>query len=76
MPTGHAITGTLGRSSIGLVAWGFRKSKKIIPGVRLTIGKRGASVSAGPKGAKLSTNTRGERRGSLGFLGLFFRKRV
>jgi Protein of unknown function (DUF4236) len=58
------------------VAWGFRTSKKILPGVRLTVGKRGASISAGPKGAKLSTNTRGERRGSLGFLGLFLRKRL
>jgi Protein of unknown function (DUF4236) len=58
------------------VAWGFRKSVKLLPGVRLTLGKRGASISGGPKGAKLSVNTRGERRGSLGFLGLFWRKRV
>jgi hypothetical protein len=41
---------------------GFRKSKKLFPGVRLTVSKRGASVSAGPKGAKVSMNTRGERR--------------
>jgi len=58
------------------VAWGFRKSKKLFPGVRLTVAKRGASVSAGPKGAKVSMNTRGERRGSAGFLGLFWRKRL
>jgi Protein of unknown function (DUF4236) len=58
------------------VAWGFRKSKKLFPGVRLTIGKRGASVSAGPKGAKLSVNTRGERRGSVSFLGFFWRNHV
>lgn len=57
------------------MAWGFRKSIKLMPGVRMTVGKRGASVSGGPRGAKLSTNTRGERRGSLGFFGMFWRKR-
>jgi hypothetical protein len=54
----------------------FRKSFKIAPGVRLTVSKRGMSVSAGPKGAKLSTNTRGEKRASLGWKGLFWRKRL
>lgn len=58
------------------MSWGFRRSKKIFPGVRLTVSKRGASVSAGPKGAKASVNTRGERRGSASLLGLFWRKRV
>lgn len=58
------------------MAWGFRKSLKIMPGVRLTMSKRGPSVSGGPKGAKVSLNSRGERRGSLGFLGMFWRKRV
>jgi hypothetical protein len=58
------------------VAWGFRKSQKLFPGVRLTVSKRGASVSGGPKGAKVSVNTRGERRGSLSFMGAFWRKRV
>ena len=58
------------------MAWGFRKSIKIVPGVRLTASKRGASVSAGPRGAKVSMNTRKERRGSLGFLGMFWRKRI
>jgi hypothetical protein len=58
------------------VAWGFRKSKKLLPGVRLTVSKRGASISAGPKGAKVSANTRGQRRGSASFLGMFWRKRI
>ena len=57
------------------MAWGFRKSFKVMPGVRLTMGKRGPSVSAGPRGAKASFNSRGERRGSLGWLGMFWRKR-
>jgi Protein of unknown function (DUF4236) len=46
------------------------------PGVRLTLSKRGASVSGGPKGAKLSTNTRGEKRASAGLFGAFWRKKL
>lgn len=58
------------------MAWGYRKSRKLFPGVRLTVSKRGASVSGGPKHAKVSANTRGQRRGSLSFLGMFWRKRI
>jgi hypothetical protein len=58
------------------MAWGFRKSVKVLPGIRVTMSKRGPSVSGGPKGAKVSVNSRGERRGSLNFLGMFFRKRM
>jgi len=32
------------------MAWRFRRSIKILPGLRLNIGKKGASISAGPKG--------------------------
>ena len=39
-------------------------------------GKRGASVSGGPKGAKLSTNTRGEKRAWAGLFGAFWRKKL
>ena len=44
------------------MAWNFRKSIKIAPGVKVTLSKRGASVSAGPKGFKHSINTKGEVR--------------
>jgi hypothetical protein len=44
--------------------------------VRLNLSKRAAGVSIGPRGAKLSANTRGRRTLSLGRGGLFFRKRV
>jgi hypothetical protein len=58
------------------VAFGFRKSFKVAPGVRMTLSKRGGSVSAGPRGAKASINSRREKRASLSFLGAFWRKRV
>ena len=58
------------------MVWGFRKSVKVLPGVRITMSKRGPSVSGGPKGAKVSLNSRGKRRGSLGFLGMFWRRRI
>ena len=58
------------------MAFGFRKSIKLAPGVRLTLSKRGASVSGGPRGAKLSANSRREKRASLGWLGTFWRKRL
>lgn len=43
----------------------FRKSVRLAPGLRLTLSKRSASVSAGPRGVKASVNTRGEQRASL-----------
>lgn len=58
------------------MGFGFRKSIKLAPGVRLNLSKRGASVSGGPKGAKVSVNTRRERRLSLARLGMFWRKRL
>jgi hypothetical protein len=58
------------------MAWGFRKSVKLAPGVRLNMSKRSLGVSAGPRGAKVSANTRGQRGLFLGLLGLFFRKRL
>jgi Protein of unknown function (DUF4236) len=58
------------------MAFGFRKSFRIAPGIRMTMSKRGASVSGGPKGAKLSVNTRSEKRASLGRFGAFWRKKL
>ncbi|WP_245504462.1 DUF4236 domain-containing protein [Rhizobium ruizarguesonis] len=39
----------------------FRKSFKLAPGLRLNIGKRGASVRVGPKGAGYTVGTSGQR---------------
>jgi hypothetical protein len=41
--------------------WSFRKSKKVAPGVRLTVSKGGPSVSVGRKGARVSVGRRGAR---------------
>lgn len=56
------------------MAIGFRKSFKVLPGVRVTLSKRGASASAGPKGAKVGASTTGKRRVSLGWKGFFWRR--
>jgi hypothetical protein len=53
----------------------FRKSLKVAPGVRLTASKRGLNLSGGPRGAKLSANTRRERRISLSLKGVRWVKR-
>jgi hypothetical protein len=58
------------------VSWGYRKSRRIAPGIRLNVSKRGLGLSAGPRGAKLSANTRGQKLLSLSLLGFFFRKRL
>jgi hypothetical protein len=57
------------------MSWGFRRSRRIAPGVRLNLSKRGFGVSVGPKHAKVSANSRG-RKASLSALGFFFRKRL
>ena len=58
------------------MSWGFRKSIKLAPGVRLNVGKRSAGMSVGRRGARASANTRGRRGVSLGWRGLFWRKRI
>ena len=58
------------------MAFGFRRSFRLAPGVRVTLGKRGASVSGGPKGAKLSVNTRREKRIAVSRFGGFWRKKL
>jgi hypothetical protein len=47
----------------------FRRSVKLLPGVRLNISKRGAGLSVGPRGAKLSVNSRGQVRKTVGLPG-------
>jgi hypothetical protein len=58
------------------VSWGYRKSRRIAPGARLNLSKRGFGISAGPRGAKVSVNSRGQRTLWLSKLGFFFRRRL
>ena len=58
------------------MSWGYRRSRRIAPGVRLNVSKRGIGLSVGPRGAKVSANTRGRRGIFLSAFGFFFRKRL
>jgi hypothetical protein len=58
------------------MSWGYRRSRRLAPGVRLNVSKRGLGMSVGPRHAKLSANTRGRRSLYVSALGLFFRKRL
>jgi hypothetical protein len=59
------------------MGWMFRKSKRFGP-FRLTLGKRGLSVSGGVPGARVSLNSRGEVRESMGIpgSGLYVRNKI
>jgi hypothetical protein len=46
----------------------FRKRKKLAPGVKLNIGKRGGSLSFGRRGASLNVGRRGAQ-GTISLLG-------
>jgi len=41
------------------VGFRFRKSFKLLPGIRLTLSRRGGSASAGPRGARVSISSSG-----------------
>jgi hypothetical protein len=58
------------------MSWGYRRSRRLAPGLRLNVSKRGLGLSVGPRHAKLSANTRGRRSLYVSALGLFFRKRL
>ena len=58
------------------MSWGYRRSRRIGPGLRLNVSKRGLGLSVGPRHAKVSANTRGRRSLYLSALGFFFRKRL
>jgi hypothetical protein len=58
------------------MSWGYRRSERIVRGVRLNVGKRGVGMSFGPRHAKVSVNTSGRRSLYLSLLGFFFRKRL
>ena len=57
-----------------MMGWGFRKSKQIGPGLRLSLGKRSLGLSAGRQGARVSRNTKGRKGASLSWKGFFWRK--
>jgi len=57
------------------MSWGYRRSRRIAPGVRLNLSKRGLGLSTGPRHAKISVSPRGRRSLSLSLRGFFFRKR-
>jgi hypothetical protein len=57
------------------LALNFRKSFRLAPGVRMTLSKRGASVSAGPRGVKVGVDSRGRRRVGLSWRGFSWRRR-
>jgi hypothetical protein len=58
------------------MGFGFRKSKSIFPGFRLSFSKRGVGMSAGRRGASVSRSAQGRKQMSLGWKGFFWRKRV
>jgi hypothetical protein len=58
------------------MGFGFRKRKRIAPGVFLNLSKGGAGLSFGRRGASVSRSPRGRRQLSLGWKGLVWRKRL
>jgi hypothetical protein len=64
------------RGGAAMMSWGFRKSAKVAPGVRVSAGKRGLGISFGRRGLRASANTGGEESVSASLLGLFFRKKL
>lgn len=56
------------------MGWGFRRSRRIGPGLRLNVSKRSLGLSAGKRGARMSVNTKGRKGASLSWKGLFGRK--
>ena len=43
------------------MGWRFRKTIKILPGIKLNLSKTGASLSVGPKGATFNISSRGTK---------------
>jgi len=58
------------------MVWGFRKRKRVAPGLYLNFSKRGLGLSAGRRGASFSRSARGRKQLSVGWRGLFWRKRL
>jgi len=55
----------------------FRRTFSLLPGIRLNLGKSGASVSVGPKGAKITAGPK-EIRATVGVpgTGMFFSQQI
>lgn len=63
--------------NLNIVGIFFRKSVKIAPGVRLNFGKRGTSVSIGPRGAKINFSKRGTYVStSIPGTGIYMREKI
>jgi len=58
------------------MSWGFRKRVKLLPGINVNIGKRGVGMSGGRRGARVSAGSNGRRTVSLGWKGLFWRRKL
>jgi hypothetical protein len=58
------------------MAFGFRKRKRLAPGLFVNLSKRGAGFSVGRRGATVSRSPGGRKQLSLGWKGLFWRKRL
>jgi hypothetical protein len=58
------------------MAFGYRKRKKIGPGLFVNFSKSGVGVGAGRRGASVSRSARGRKQLSLGWKGFFWRKRI
>jgi hypothetical protein len=58
------------------MGWGYRKRKKLGPGLFMNLSKTGVGFSAGRRGASVSRSAKGRKQVSLGWRGLFWRKRV
>jgi hypothetical protein len=58
------------------MSWGYRRRRRIAPGIRLNVGRRGLGVSLGPRHAKLSLSSRRGASLYLSALGFFSRKRL
>ena len=41
------------------MGWRFQRRKKLLPGITLNVGKRGAGISLGRRGARVSAGPRG-----------------
>ena len=59
------------------MAWTFRKRKRILPGVRLNIGRKGISTTVGPRGASVTFGPNGTYLNtSIPGTGLYNRQRI
>jgi hypothetical protein len=47
------------RATLAAMAWRFQRRKKLLPGVTLNVGKRGAGFSLGRRGARVNVGRRG-----------------